>query len=276
MNIKPRKIFAAGLICFCLGAASWLTVVGGLAYSESGCSDGGCQTAAKSRPVIVIDPGHGGFDGGAQAADGTEEKQINLSIARKLEEAAAGYPVEVILTRTGDEGLYSASNQGNKKREDLLRRKEIMAEANPVVAVSIHLNSFPQDASVYGAQVFYSPDGLNGDALRTGEQEGEQRKPDSRDFAESVQKALESHISDGRERSAMAKNDVLILKNPPCPVILAECGFLSNPAEAEKLKTAEYQGLLAEAIWDGINAILCLEKEEKVQVVDSANRSLFS
>ena len=277
-----RKIYAAALCGFCLGACAWLTVVGGQGWTGDWSAElGAAQDAASAAnsevlPVLVIDAGHGGFDGGAQAADGTEEKQINLAIAEKLAEIASAYPVEVVMTRMTDEGLYEKGTQGSRKREDLLKRKEIMAESDPVLAVSIHLNSYPQDASVYGAQVFYSPDPVSEEPLRTEEQKGEQGRISSKDFAESVQKALESHISDGRERAAMAKNDVLILKNPPCPVILAECGFLSNPEEAERLKTAEYQGLLAEAIWSGINEILCLNKTENVPLVDSANRSGFS
>ena len=274
----PRKIFLSGVLCFCLGAGAWLTVMGGLGRDDlsenQSAGVSGTMADAEDIPVLVIDAGHGGFDGGARAADGTEEKAINLAIAQMLAEIAADYPVEVVMTRTSDDGLYSPQNRDSRKREDLLKRKEIMADSDPVVAVSIHLNSYPQDVFVYGPQVFYSPDPVQGDGPRTDEQTGEQERPGSRDFAESVQKALELHIPDGRQRTPMAKNDVLLLKDPPCPVILAECGFLSNSAETDKLKTAEYQGLLAEAIWSGINEILCLEKRERVPVVDSANRGV--
>ena len=150
-----------------------------------------------------------------------------------------------------------------------MRRKEIMKEAGADLAVSIHLNSFPQNTSVYGAQVFYPVEEPASQDGRTDEQNGEQS---SRALAESVQNALETDISDGRERTAMKKKDILLFQDPPCRIILVECGFLSCPAEAEKLKTPEYQRKLAEAIWKGINEKLCLAEKENIPVVDSANR----
>lgn len=227
------------------------------------------EAAGQENFVLVIDPGHGGFDGGAEAADGTQEKDINLAIGMKLADIAANYPVKVILTRESDMALTMETENTSKKREDLLGRKEIMKEAGADLAVSIHLNSFPQNTSVHGAQVFYpASEGETGEE-RTDEQREEQT---SKLFAESVQKALEKDISDGTERVSMKKNDILLFKNPPCRIILAECGFLSNPEEAERLKTTEYQQKLAEAIWKGINERICLSMKEKIPVTDSANK----
>ncbi|MGN1414638.1 MAG: N-acetylmuramoyl-L-alanine amidase [Anaerovoracaceae bacterium] len=220
-------------------------------------------------PVLVIDAGHGGFDGGAQAADGTKEKDINLAISLELARIASRYPVEVILTRAQDEALYMEETSASKKREDLLRRKEIMKEADADLAVSIHLNSFPQNTGVFGAQVFYPADEPDREDGRTDEQNEEQS---SRALAESVQNALETDISDGRERTAMKKKDILLFQDPPCRIILVECGFLSCPTEAEKLKTPEYQRKLADAIWKGINEKLCLAEKENIPVVESTNR----
>ena len=218
------------------------------------------------RPLIVIDPGHGGMDGGASSPEGVQEKDINLSIAQKLAEEARAWGAEVPLTRESDVGLYTDDGKSirQKKREDLLARKKIIEESGAALAISIHLNSFPQDASVYGAQVFYpkSP------KLRTDVQDEEQS---SRSFAESVQKSLEINIEDGRSREAMGKNDILLFENTEAKIILVECGFLSNPKECRLLKTPEYQQKLSKAIWEGINEILCLEMHEKIQVIDSAN-----
>ena len=94
----------------------------------------------------------------------------------------------------------------------------------------------------------------------------------SKDFAESVQKSLENNISDGRERKAMAKNDILLFDRIKARIILVECGFLSNQNECELLQTAEYQRKLSNAIWEGINEILCLKKVQKIQVIDSTNK----
>ena len=216
--------------------------------------------------VIVIDAGHGGIDGGASAADGTLEKDLNLAIAKALEKELQKYPVRVIMTRTDDRGLYSEEGTiRSKKREDLVARKAIMDEENVDLAVSIHMNNFPDDESVFGAQVFYS-------AQKNRRTNSFFREHTAASYAEKVQESLEFNISDGRERVAMEKNDILIFEEPTCPIILIECGFLSNKNELERLKTAEYQGLLAKAIWEGINANLCLKKSQKIEVIDSANK----
>lgn len=221
----------------------------------------------KDEVTIVIDAGHGGIDGGATAYDGTMEKDITLKIAKELEKIMKDYPVNVIMTRTNDGGLYN-ENEGtirSKKTQDLIRRKEIFDGENVDLAVSIHLNSFPQDESVYGAQVFYPAQ----TEVRTS---GLVDEHTSESYAKSVQKSLEINISDGRERVEMKKDNIVIFDGPLCPVILVECGFMSNKNELNRLKTAEYQGLLASAIWEGLNANLCLKKHTELKVIDSANK----
>ena len=250
------KIYAAGLLSFALGFSVCL---GFMNLPLAPAASAGAAYP-QNTPVIVIDAGHGGFDGGAQAADGTMEKDINLAIAQRLAENAQEYRVEIILTREGDYELCQEDSSA-KKQDDLNERKRMMEESGAILAVSIHLNSFPQDPSVYGAQVFYSPD--------------EQLRTDvccSEEIAKSVQESLETSISDGETRDVMKKNDVLLMKNPPCPFILVECGFLSCPQEADKLKTAEYQAVVADAIWKGINEKLCLPVKNHVPVLDSANK----
>ncbi len=288
-----KKTDGGSLLLICLAAVGFLFGTAGSlllmtadygpgAVAEAASAEGapektvsdGQGSKEKNMPVLVIDAGHGGFDGGAEAADGTKEKDINLAIARELKKVAKAYPIRVIMTREEDTGLDSDGDGVSKKREDLLERNSIMEEAaagenGDVLPVSIHLNSYPQDASVYGAQVFYPSDEQSRTGGKTGERMGEHT---SRDLAESVQKSLETSISDGRERTAMDKNDILIFREPPCRIILVECGFLSNQKEAKKLQTAEYQQRLAEAIWKGINEILCLDMEKKLPITDSANK----
>ena len=142
--------------------------------------------------------------------------------------------------------------------------KKIIDENEPVLTVSIHLNSFPSDGSVCGAQVFYPK---NHDK-RTEEQTGEQT---SKVFADSVQRSLAEAVSGSETKEALTKNDIFLFQQIDSPIILVECGFLSNAEERENLETAEYQEKLAEAIWDGINEILCLKKQKENQIVDSAN-----
>ena len=225
------------------------------------------QVAPEQKPVIVIDAGHGGMDGGASSADGVQEKDINLAIAKCLQKEMQGYPVEVRMTRTDDCGLYTDDERTirQKKREDLLNRKKMIEQEEVILGVSIHLNSFPQDEKVYGAQVFYPRETNRGTTVPG-------QGYTAKDFAEAVQRSLETNISDGRERSAMSKNDILLFQNIDRSLILVECGFLSNPNECALLQTAEYQQLLASSVWQGINEILCLEKGKEVEVIDSANK----
>jgi N-acetylmuramoyl-L-alanine amidase len=278
----PRAYLAAlAILFFTAGMAGGLVMMtvdygpGAMAAVWSENEEGKAQQEEKASVVLVIDAGHGGFDGGAQAADGTQEKEINLAIAQALRERAEAYPVEVIMTRENDTDLSSgAGTISEKKSEDLLKRKEIMKGAEATLAVSIHLNSYPADSGVYGAQVFYPAQDVTGTEegeKEQGEEQGE--KSSSRSYAEAVQQALEAEISDGRERMVMEKNDILLFRMPVCPIILVECGFLSNGAEAERLKTAEYQEQIAQAIWQGVNEILCLPEKEKLPVIDSANRT---
>lgn len=187
--------------------------------------------AGKAAVTVVIDPGHGGVDGGAEADDGTPEKNINLNIALKLKQLAENDGWNVIMTREEDTGLYSEQNSTirSKKTEDLKKRKEIFDSSAADAAVSIHLNSYTADRSVRGAQVFYA-DGSE----------------ESKMLAECIQDQMKNR------RRAMAKSDVLILQQAKVPTVIAECGFLSNYEESRKLRTDEYQNKLAKNIYSGI------------------------
>ena len=187
--------------------------------------------AGKAAVTVVIDPGHGGVDGGAEADDGTPEKNINLNIALKLKQLAENDGWNVIMTREKDTGLYSEQNSTirSKKTEDLKKRKEIFDSSAADAAVSIHLNSYTADRSVRGAQVFYA-DGSE----------------ESKMLAECIQNQMKNR------RRAMAKSDVLILQQAKVPTVIAECGFLSNYEESRKLRTDEYQNKLAKNIYSGI------------------------
>lgn len=217
------------------------------------------------KPVIVIDAGHGGIDEGASGADGTSEKDINLAIALKLKEVIEEYPAEVVLTRKDSEELLEGyDGSGGRKRHDMENRKKIIDESCPTLTISIHLNSFPSDESVCGAQVFYPKKHETRTNSRTDEQTSES-------FAAGVQKALANSVSGSEGKEALTKNDIFLFQNIDSPIILVECGFLSNAAEREKLKTAEYQESLAAAIWEGVNENLCLKPVGERLIVDSAN-----
>lgn len=183
--------------------------------------------------VVVLDAGHGGFDPGKVGANGAKEKEINLKIVGVLKQylEEAGFSVE--MTRTSDDGLYLESD-ANKKAADMKKRVSIMEEKQPAFAISIHQNSFTQESS-FGAQVFYYTTSDAGKVL-----------------AEVLQETIREVIADGNYREAKANDSYYLLKKSPCPMVIVECGFLSNPAEAALLVTEEYQKKMAWAICLGV------------------------
>jgi N-acetylmuramoyl-L-alanine amidase len=213
-----------------------------------------------SADVIVIDPGHGGLDGGAESAGGVSEKNINLAIAKELEALAKADGWNVVMTRDEDISLGEEAKGSirSKKTKDLLERKRIISEIKPTATVSIHLNSFKEDRSVHGAQVFY-PAGSEKESVIS----------ESKRLAEIVQGSLTKGIADGTDRTALSKSGVLILKNPSSPIIIVECGFLSNKAEADLLQSKEYQKKIAACVYEGIMTFSNKEVKKDIKIRDS-------
>lgn len=213
----------------------------------------GSQIAAKvekltGSEIMIIDPGHGGFDGGAEDSTGTPEKDINLAISLEIKKLAEADGWRVEMTRDTDKALSGDQKASirSKKTQDLKARKELIDRISPVLTISIHLNSFYEDRSVHGAQVFY-PDGNT-----SGETESSRAAAEAKILAETIQQELTEGIADGTNRTALTRKGMMIFKNIKAPIVLVECGFLSNTGEAELLKTVEYQRKLAECIYKGI------------------------
>ena len=182
---------------------------------------------------IVIDAGHGGNDPGKVGINGEQEKNINLAIALLLKKRLETEHIPIILTRTQDQSLATPGSK-NEKRADMQKRCEIITDANPVFTISIHQNSFPSE-EVSGAQVFYYTHSHEGAALAT-----------------TIQNALKQHLDPGNTRQPKANDSYYLLKKTPTPTIIVECGFLSNPAEANLLSTPEYQEKTVNAIASGV------------------------
>ena len=190
-----------------------------------------------SDKVILIDPGHGGIDGGAKSKTGTIEKDINLQISLKLRDNLEEKGYKVYMTRDEDEGLYQKGNTvREKKREDLNRRVEMKKETECDIFVSIHQNMFPQ-SKCYGAQVWYASN------------------DNSYNLATIVQDSIKESVKDNNKRVAKpAAEAYLILRDKyEGASILVECGFLSNPDEESRLKSDEHQNLIVEGISNGID-----------------------
>ena len=192
------------------------------------------ETAEKKTDVIVLDPGHGGSDPGMIGIDGLEEKGINLSVSLLLKEKLEEKGYTVVLTREADQGLYDDSAQ-NKKAQDMQRRIALIDETAPALTVSIHQNSYQQDASVHGPQVFYYETSSEG-----------------KELAADLQESLNTTLEVERPREIKGNTSYYLLKRSKGVLVIAECGFLTNPDEAALLQTGDYQKKVASALADGI------------------------
>lgn len=196
------------------------------------------QAIAQSHTArtLVIDAGHGGFDGGAIGSNGTTEQDINLSIAKRVQLLASFFGVQTVMTREDTNALdYDPSRpvRENKVSDIKARQKVVEQTANPVF-LSIHLNKF-SDAQYHGAQVFYSTNHAGGCAL-----------------AELLQDALITGCDPTNKRQAKpADQSIYLMKVLDCPAVIVECGFLSNPAEEALLGNQEYHKKLAASIVAG-------------------------
>ena len=177
------------------------------------------------------------WDGGAVAADGSKESDMNLAIARRLDALLVFLGEETRMTRTEDISIHdaSASTLREKKRSDLENRVGLVNSTQGAILVSIHQNSLPSSKQTHGAQVFY------------GKKEG------SAEVANAVQLALNQTVNAGNEKTEKAIDaSIFLMKNVTAPAILIECGFLSNENETALLKSGEYQQRLAVVIASGL------------------------
>lgn len=187
----------------------------------------------KETPVVVVDAGHGGTDPGKVGVDGSLEKDINLAVAERLKTYLEQDDVKVIMTRETDTGLYSETDS-RKKMADMKKRCEIIEESGADLVVSIHQNSYHEEP-VSGGQVFYYRDSSKGKAL-----------------AEILQDRFDYVLGDQNRRLPKANGNYYLLLHVKCPIVIVECGFLSNRKEAALLNSGEYQDKLAYTIHMGI------------------------
>ena len=195
-----------------------------------------------ARLTVTLDPGHGGYDGGARAREsGVWEKELNLQIARAVEAALAERGASVTLTRTQDVCLSDEGAGKTRKRADLQKRLDLAQAAGADVFLSIHLNEY-RDRSESGPQVYY------------------QRGADAgRLLAGCLQEALVQVLQPPKVRSANA-GDYYVLRNTSLPAALIECGFLSNAAEEKLLLDKSYHRRIARAVADGLESWLEMQK----------------
>ena len=231
MKQSPYQLFMGVVLLCTVTFLSWQA--GSLAaagvqfiHAENGSGE-------KKKYIVCVDPGHGGTDPGKVGINGQLEKDINLAIAKKLKTYLEASDVTVVLTRDKDMGLYS-SGDAHKKMADMRKRCQLIEEVKPDLVISIHQNSYHEEA-IRGGQVFYYKTSVRGKKL-----------------AQILQERFDYVLGDANKRQAKANDNYYRRLHVKEPSVSAECGFLSNREEAEKLETKEYQDRLAWTLHMGI------------------------
>jgi len=185
--------------------------------------------------IIVIDPGHGGPDGGAGDEE-VLEKDVALDVSLKIRDYLQEQGALVIMTREEDKDLAGDDVKGyrNRKVADLKERLNMINSSDADLFLSIHLNAIPS-SKWSGAQTFFSP-----------------QLEDNEIAAKFIQDELIDNL-ENTTRKAKPLNSVYILKYAKKPGALVEIGFLSNPAEKKNLMDKEYQNKIAASIYKGVN-----------------------
>ena len=193
--------------------------------------------AEENNKVIVIDPGHGGIDGGAKSENGVIEKDINLSISLKTKAALESKGYKVIMTRSEDVGLYTEGKKVREKKiEDLGNRVKIKKENKCDAFISIHQTLFPQK-NCKGAQVWSA------------------NNEPSQKLGKIIQQKFKEEVDQNNKREAkVAKKEYKILNDGyEGASVIVECGFLSNPEECELLGKEDYQNKIANTLANAID-----------------------
>jgi N-acetylmuramoyl-L-alanine amidase len=238
----PRKktFFVIGS-AFVLAVAGIWAGFGNNAFAMLGNS----EPATSDKQVIVLDAGHGGMDGGCSSASGTPEKGINLNILLTLRDMleVAGYEVDV--TRETDTSIHDKGIEGiaNQKRSDMDNRLGIFNKNKNAICISIHQNQFT-DPKYSGAQMFYS-DTVEGSA----------------ELAGILQESFVKYIQpENKRETKLCGKELFLCYYSENPTVMVECGFLSNPDEAAKLESEDYQKQVAFTIFSAINEYVSAQK----------------
>lgn len=232
-----------------LGLVAVLVLRQGRAAQTSAVPAGGAR--------VVIDPGHGGEDGGAVATDGTVESAINLDIAKRLDVILTFWGCDTKLLRSEDISLHDAgaATLRQKKVSDLHNRVNMINEEPDAHLISIHQNFFSQ-TQYHGAQVFYANGPLG--------------QPWAKLTQENLKRCLEP---ENKRREKPISHDVYLMNHITCPAILVECGFLSNPQERVKLQDPGYQTALAAVVAGSY--LQSVQKEGETQNASQSETSIL-
>ena len=189
-----------------------------------------------SSHTVTIDAGHGIPDEGAQNENGLTEAGINLKIALKVQKLLEVSNCTVILTRSDENGIYDIDSKTLRemKVSDIRNRVKIGNSSDSDIFVSIHLNKIPQN-QYYGWQTFYKRNSEEG-----------------KNLSNYIQENLNQSIQIENKRVPQIISGKYIIENLEIPTVIVECGFLSNPTEANLLTQNDYQDKIAWGIYCGI------------------------
>ncbi len=233
--VTEMRLRTAIILIFVFLIAFWIVMAYAIKRNDEALS--ATNGISGSFPTIIVDAGHGGMDGGAQGADGTLEKNINLSIALTLNDMLKCFGFETVMTRTEDISIHDENVVGvrQQKISDIHNRMDIINTTPNAIFVSIHQNHYTS-TKYSGTQVFYS-----------------KNNPLSKELAGSIQENTVKLLQPDNTRTIKASGtEIYLLYHSDIPSVLVECGFLSNVAETEKLNDPEYQSKMSFAVMCGI------------------------
>ena len=236
MHRYIKRKFMLEFIAFSLLLAIVAGFLGIVGYNMGKSDLAASYSVSAKNKKIIIDAGHGGMDGGATGVNGILEKELNLILAEKSAELFRLNGYEVIMTRDTDISRGEDAPKGKRKMTDLVKRLEI-AENNPdAVFLSIHMNKFPQEVC-RGLQLWYSG---NNDM--------------SRRLSEIIKASVKAYVQQDNSRECKkATSSIYLLDRMKNVSVLAECGFVSNTEECQKLCENSYQNKLASVFFYSVN-----------------------
>lgn len=205
-------------------------IISALLFSRLGSAVAVWASDSQTVPIVMIDAGHGGEDGGAISVSGIRESTLNLEISLRLNDFLNFLGIRTRMVRTTDISVYTEGSTIAQKKVSDIRNRVNMVESTPnVLLVSIHQNHF-SEAKYRGAQVFYAV------------------TDDSEALAKMLQSSIASQVDPNNHRECKKAQDIYLMNHISCPAVLVECGFLSNYEEEQLLRDPNYQKKLAAAI----------------------------
>lgn len=210
-----------------------------LLFSSLFISNKSATVFNSSRKTIVIDPGHGGIDGGSSSS-GLLEKTVNLQVSLKLRKVLNDKGINVVMTRDSDISLESKSNLNSSRyNKDLHARKTIIDGNNSTAFVSVHMDAY-KDPSARGVRVFY----YHG---------SEESKKLAQSICDKINKMVfNDFLNTSSVKAQISTGNYYLLRSSKTPGVIVEIGFITNPTDNKLIQREDYQTIIAKAVSEGI------------------------